>query len=168
MYQRHDRRIRVLGHPLHPILTDFPIALWGLTLVWDLAALWFGSPWWQVGFWTLLGGLAAAVGAALTGLLDARQIQADEPAQRTVNIHMLLMGAAVTIVVGNVLVRGGPGDLSGLQAGAAVLCTLVGNAAVIAGAWFGGELVFHHGVGVAERSAEPSSRPSRSVPSRIR
>jgi uncharacterized membrane protein len=154
-----SRRIQALGHPLHPILTDFPIALWSLVLFWDVLALWLGGPWWEVGFWTLLLGLAAAVGAALTGLLDARQIQPDGPAQRTVNLHMLLMGAAVTIVLTNVLVRGGVGDLSGFKAGAAVLCTLAGNAAVVAGAWFGGELVFHHGVGVSDQAVQPQAQP---------
>jgi uncharacterized membrane protein len=159
MIDWRDGYIRVLGHPLHPILTDFPIALWSLALFWDVLALWRGDGWWQASFWTLVLGLVAALGAALTGLLDSRRIGSEEPAQRTLNLHMLLMGGAVTVVIGNVLVRGGDGDLSSLRAAAAVGCSLAANAAVIAGAWFGGELVFGHAVGVSEGAAPASTRP---------
>jgi uncharacterized membrane protein len=151
MNARRAGRLQALGHPLHPILTDFPIALWSLALLWDALALWRGGFWWEVSFWTLSLGLAAAAGAASTGLLDARRIGPDDPAGRTVNRHMLLMGAATMIFVGNLLVRGGTGELAGMQAAVAAACTLLGNATVVAGAWFGGELVFHHGVGVAEQ-----------------
>ncbi|HLT20342.1 MAG TPA: DUF2231 domain-containing protein [Thermomicrobiales bacterium] len=159
MLARRDGRFQALGHPLHPILTDFPIALWSLAFLWDVLALWRGGFWWEVSFWTLSLGLAAASGAALTGLLDARRIGPDDSAGRTVNRHMLLMGTATMIFVGNLLVRGGTGELSGMQAAAAVACTLIGNAAVIAGAWFGGELVFSHGVGVAEQPVRIAPRP---------
>jgi hypothetical protein len=147
MFDWRDGYIRVLGHPLHPILTDFPIALWSLALFWDVLALWRGDGWWQAGFWTLVLGLVAALGAALTGLLDSRRIAHEESAQRTLNLHMLLMGTAVTIVVGNVLVRGGDGDLSGLRAAAAVGGGGAAPAPDVRGAGVGGE----GGVGARRR-----------------
>lgn len=145
-----------LKHGLHPPLTDFPLALWTLLVFSDLAALWFGAPWWRVGFWLLAGSLLAALAAAGTGLIESRRVPDHGNAQRTLNAHMLLMGTALTIFIGNAVVRGGPAELSGNTAIGAFALTLLGNGIALSGAWFGGELVFGYRVGVAPADAEPT------------
>ena len=56
------------GHPIHPMLIPFPIALWAFSLIADVIYLWRGNPVWRdyIAFYTLLGGI---IGAALAGRL---------------------------------------------------------------------------------------------------
>jgi uncharacterized membrane protein len=35
------------GHPVHPMMIPFPIALWVFSLVADLIYLWRGNPVWR-------------------------------------------------------------------------------------------------------------------------
>ncbi len=147
-----DGRIRFLGHPVHPMLTDIPIGLWSLTLLWDVVALWAGDFWWEVGFWTLVGGLAAAVPAAISGFVDSRALKAGSRAASTASTHLLLMGSTTTCFLATLIVRRGPDALSGGQAALAVGLTVVGVGLMGIGSWFGGELVFEHGSGVQAAS----------------
>jgi len=63
-------RARFAGHPLHPALVHFPIALWMAAVLWDLVGWWQSSDplWWQMSYWCLALGLAAALPAIATGL----------------------------------------------------------------------------------------------------
>src|SRR5258708_16204900 len=61
------------GHPLHPVITDIPVAAWMITAVFDV--LWLISPttfaWAARGAEvTVLLGLLGALGAIVTGLTD--------------------------------------------------------------------------------------------------
>ena len=39
---------RVAGHPVHPALVHFPVALWSVTWVWDVLGAYTGAAaWWQ-------------------------------------------------------------------------------------------------------------------------
>ena len=35
-----SKGLRALGHPLHAVLSDFPLALLGTSLVWDVIGIW--------------------------------------------------------------------------------------------------------------------------------
>src|SRR3954466_16162688 len=61
-----------LGHPFHPVITDLPVGAWTITELLDLVSAATGAP---PGLDTasdipLAAGIAAAVGAALTGITD--------------------------------------------------------------------------------------------------
>ena len=60
------------GHPVHPMIIPFPIALWVFSLVADLIYLWRGNPVWKdwIAFYSLLAGIIGAVAAAVPGLID--------------------------------------------------------------------------------------------------
>src|SRR5207247_10754953 len=65
------RGARFAGHPLHPAVVHFPVALWSVSLVWDALAAWTGAAtWWHAGFWCLVAGLVMALPAAATGLME--------------------------------------------------------------------------------------------------
>jgi len=65
------RRLRVLGHPVHAALSDFPLVLLLLWVALDGTALVVDSPLlWMLGRWALIGGTAAAVLAASAGFMD--------------------------------------------------------------------------------------------------
>src|SRR5258706_6062722 len=59
------------GHPLHPVITDVPIAAWMLTAIFDIIWLIAHTSWAAYGaFVTVIVGLLGALGAIVTGLAD--------------------------------------------------------------------------------------------------
>lgn len=64
-------RIKLVGHPLHPMLISYPIALYSLALVaYIIYAISNSTFWFQVGVVATAGGVAMAALAALPGFLD--------------------------------------------------------------------------------------------------
>lgn len=65
-------KANIWGHPIHPMLVAFPIVLFIMTLIADVVyeAGWAGSDWSQFAYILLVGGVAAAVAAAITGLVE--------------------------------------------------------------------------------------------------
>lgn len=143
------RGLRVFGHPLHAVLSDVPVGLLGTSLVWDLVGLWRGEPvWWAISFWAVALGLAAAAAAATAGFVDYAAIPQDDPAQATATRHMLLILAALAPYATSLAVRGGPAPpAAGSATVAVLLLEALGLLLLSAGGWYGGHLVFHHGVG---------------------
>lgn len=92
-------------------------------------------------------GTVAAIGAMATGFIELLKVDADNPATRDVNRHMLLVMAAWSCYAaslflrlkGTTLIQPQALELGLSAAGFIVLC--------IAG-WFGGKLVYEHGLGM--------------------
>lgn len=143
------RSARLGGHPVHPLLVHFPLALWSMTLAWDILGLLQGQmPWWQIGYWSLAAGLVMALPAMATGLIDFAAIGDNPVAERAALRHMTLMGIATCIALANLLLRHNntmPHDPI-VPLALSALCL----ALVFAGGWFGGELVYRHGMGRVE------------------
>jgi len=142
------RGLRVFGHPLHAILSDFPLALLGTSLFWDVVGLWRGEAvWWSISFWSIALGLAAAVLAAFAGAVDYATISEDHPAVGTALRHMLLMLCAIAPYLLSLIVRGGAGPPAGKSIFAVLALEALGVLLLSIGGWYGGHLVFHYGVG---------------------
>ncbi|HVR18625.1 MAG TPA: DUF2231 domain-containing protein, partial [Polyangiaceae bacterium] len=63
--------MRLFGHPVHPLVVAFPIALLALTPLWDVVALAGIEPRLSfVAYWSSLAGLVAGGVALVTGVLD--------------------------------------------------------------------------------------------------
>ncbi len=147
--------LRVLGHPLHAMLSDLPVALLGSSIVWDVAALVRGEAvWWTIGFWNLALGLAGATLAAIAGLVDFAGIDETDSAARTAQFHMYAALGAVGLYIGSVVARGGTDAPEGWRLAATVALDAAGVALLGAAGWLGGHLVFHHGVGRTEEKDE--------------
>jgi uncharacterized membrane protein len=59
------------GHPIHPMLIPFPIALLALAPVTDIAFAVTGAAFWaQMSLWLIAGGLLTGVLAAFVGMID--------------------------------------------------------------------------------------------------
>ena len=135
--------LRVFGHPLHAVLSDVPVGLLGTSLVWDAVGLWRGEAvWWAISFWAVALGLAAAA-----GFVDYAAIPQDDPAQATATRHMLFVLAALAPYATSLAVRGGPAQPAGKAAVGVLLLEGLGLLLLSVGGWYGGHLVFHHGVG---------------------
>ncbi|PYJ69919.1 MAG: hypothetical protein DME75_10185 [Verrucomicrobia bacterium] len=49
-----SKGLRLFGHPLHMMLVHFPIALWSVSLLGDVAWLWRGETLWaEMAFWSI-------------------------------------------------------------------------------------------------------------------
>lgn len=143
-----NRGLRVLGHPLHAVLSDFPVALLGTSLLWDAVGLWRGEQvWWAISYWSLVLGLALAALAACAGAVDFAAIPQEAGAYSTALRHMLLMLTAVMPYLASVLVRGGAARPTGGSLWAALALEAVGLILLVVGGWYGGHLVFKYGIG---------------------
>ncbi|HEV8246887.1 MAG TPA: DUF2231 domain-containing protein [Polyangiaceae bacterium] len=140
-----ERRVtRVLGHPLHAMLTDFPLALLVATPLFDLASLWVSPELALVAYWCEFAGLVSAAVAALAGVADLVRLETPSDAMTTALRHAGLALIAVTAYVVAFVLR----TRGALAPMAVIGLELLGLACIGAAGWFGGHLVFHHGVGV--------------------
>jgi uncharacterized membrane protein len=139
------------GHPLHPPLTDVTIGSYTvatIAAVLDKANLVERSAtdaWWIA----LLVGLAASALTASTGFLDWIEIPWGSDTWKTATVHMTAMLAATTAFLVAALVGHGGYVDHAVSTGAFVL-TLAGFVLLTAGGWFGGAVVFVHGLRVRE------------------
>ncbi|HYH86787.1 MAG TPA: DUF2231 domain-containing protein [Pyrinomonadaceae bacterium] len=138
------------GHPIHPMLIPFPIALWVFSLIADLVYLWRGNPAWRdwIAFYTLLAGIIGAALAAVFGIIDWLSIK-DREVKKIADWHARLNVIALLIFVASFYLRttGGAGLVGGSYT-IPVLLSVVGVILITISGWLGGELVFKHGVAV--------------------
>jgi uncharacterized membrane protein len=150
-----NKGLRVFGHPLHAMLSDFPLALLGSSVLWDLVGLWRGEDvWWTMSFWTIALGLMAAMLAAVAGGIDYAAIPEKHPATGTALRHMLLMLTGVCPFVASILVRRGALHPIGSSSIIVTALDVLGFALLSAGGWFGGHLVFHYRIGTDAQSGD--------------
>lgn len=153
-------RLRVLGHPLHTILTHLPIALWVVAVACD--ALWLRSDhafWWACAYWSTLAGTILAVPAAVVGFVDYLTIPARDPAYRVATWHLIAAGAAILLFAVSAVFRRGP-QPPGETPFAAIACGALGLVALVMAGWLGGELVYRFGLGVSLGADQRSPPPS--------
>lgn len=156
-----EARIRALGHPVHPMLVMFPVALLLTGTVFDLVRLVtdnavFG----EVGFWSITAGLIGGVLAAITGFADWTKIPAGTRAKRVGRIHGLSNAVVMVIFLIAWIVR--VDNVHHIASAATFVLQVVG--VIIAGgaAWLGGELVDRLGIGVSG-DAHPNAPSSLSA-----
>src|SRR5207237_9717490 len=78
----------IAGHPIHPMLIPFPLALWFFSFVADLVYLWRGNLVWRdwIAFYALLARIIGALAAAVFGIVDSLAIK-DPAAQWVADWH---------------------------------------------------------------------------------
>lgn len=135
-----------LGHPLHPVITDIPIAAWLIAALFDI--IWLIAP--AANAWAARGalalvlvGIAAALGAAATGLTDWSDTYGGE--RTTGLVHGLLMLTATILYAVSGVLRFTTSSGENL---AGVIAGFAGLAIVLYAASLGGDLVFKLGTGV--------------------
>lgn len=151
-------RVRALGHPVHPMLVAFPVALYITGFIFDLIAVSSDNGTFaQVGFWCITAGLIGALLAAVTGLADWTGIPSGTRAKSIGLRHGLLNSAALVLFVISWALR-----ITAPEHRPSVVLVIVEFVAVLiagAAAWLGGELVDRLGVGV-DADAHPDAPSS--------
>ncbi|HEY6232407.1 MAG TPA: DUF2231 domain-containing protein [Pyrinomonadaceae bacterium] len=144
------------GHPIHPMIIPFPIALWVFSLVADIIYLWRGNPVWRnyVAFYSLLAGILGAAAAAVPGFIDWLSIK-DREVVKVANWHARLNVIALLIFAASFYLRTTSG--AALVSGSytiPVALSVLGVILISISGWLGGEMVFKYGVAVEARSAD--------------
>jgi len=138
---------RFRGRPVHPILTDFPIVMWTVSVLWDvISLLWGGTAWALFAFWSIAAGLVMSLPTIAAGLMEYFVMPRRGPAPRTAVLHAICMAGATLAFGASLFLRPAAG-VSSLQA---LLASLAGLVLLGAGGWLGGELVFKFGIGRKE------------------
>jgi uncharacterized membrane protein len=141
-------KFRVFGHPLHPVVTHFPMALLPVSFLGDLLGVWTEvSFWWSFSFYTLAIGLMLSLPALITGVIDFLAIPQKGAAERVAMRHMTIMILAIMMFAGSFFIRFGVEVPSGWRLISSVTLSLLGLIFLFGGGWFGGQLVYRYGVG---------------------
>jgi uncharacterized membrane protein len=134
---------------LHPAIVHFPIALLIVSVVLDGCGVGFRrASLTQAGFYTLMIGSLAATAAVLSGPEHA----AKDAASVTI-LHRHELFAALTVLCCLILVGMRLGNAEGLYGTGAVGYLALGGVLIVCivlTGYFGGQLVYDHGVGVAQ------------------
>ena len=124
---------RWLGHPLHAVLTDAPIGILFLVIVFDVLSLG------QAAAWALGIGVLAMLGAALAGFAD--YADTDGKARERATLHSTLMIVALVIYLVSFVLRQ-PVAAAGGAPAAGVITSVLAFLVLSGGAYVGGDVVY--------------------------
>jgi uncharacterized membrane protein len=141
-----ESKVKVAGHPVHPMLIVFPLGLLATAVIFDIIYLLSDNTQWTVVAYYMIGaGVIGGAAAAVPGWIDWFAIPVGTRAKRIGLLH----GVGNVIVLGLfilswVLRRGTPD----VPPTGAIVASLVGFVLSALTGWLGGELVDRLGVGV--------------------
>jgi uncharacterized membrane protein len=141
-----ESKVKVAGHPVHPMLIVFPLGLLATAVIFDIIYLVSdNSQWTLVAYYMIGAGVIGGLAAAVPGWLDWFAIPSDTRAKRIGLWH----GAGNVIVLGLfilswILRRDNPE----VPPTGAIVAGLIGFVLSALTGWLGGELVDRLGVGV--------------------
>jgi uncharacterized membrane protein len=151
------------GKPLHPPLTDFPVAAYVLAAVFDVISAVAGKDhtWarelWHAGTFIFIGGAAVSIFAALSGLWDAwKSSEAGTQVRRTINTHATIMVTVTVLALTDVVWRLNDYHTATVTPIGIVILSVVIAMLVSLGATFGGSLVFEYGFNVETGGDHPA------------
>jgi uncharacterized membrane protein len=141
-----ESRVKLAGHPVHPMVIVFPLGLLATAVVFDVIFLVTDNPvWTQAAFYMIGAGVITGLIAAVPGTIDWLAIPRGTRAKRIGLIH----GAGNVIVVALFALSWFMRQDSPLSPPTeAVVAGLLGVGIAIITGWLGGELVDRLGVGV--------------------
>ena len=136
------------GHPIHPMLVQFPIVCFILTLVCDVLYTQGHTELATASTWLLIVGLVMGALAAVAGLTDFvgdKRIQGADAIK-----HAAANVTAVALEIVNLVLRLKNPDSIGSTG---VWISLVVVLILLYSGWMGGRLVYIHGIGVNDDRA---------------
>ncbi|WP_027997653.1 DUF2231 domain-containing protein [Sinorhizobium arboris] len=149
---------KIGGHPIHPMLVPFPIALLVAAFVSDLVYLANGNSFWaDVSMWSVGAAIVTAALAALAGLTDFlgnSRIRAINDAWR----HMIGNVIVVLLAIASFWLRYENGAADAVWPFGLLLSLMIVLLLLYTG-WKGGELVYHHRIGIDTETDESDVTP---------
>lgn len=159
-----ESRLKLLGHPIHPMLIVLPLALFSVGVVFDVVYLVTGLDGFaQAAFWNITVGIVGGLAAAVFGFIDWWAIPDGTRAKRVGLWHGLGNLVIVLLFVASWVLR-----LSDPAYSPNVLPFVLGLVAAgmaLVTAWLGGELVYRLRVAVDDDAGlnAPSSLSGRAA-----
>jgi uncharacterized membrane protein len=139
-----------LGHPLHPQLIVAPAGLLPFSFAMDLLFRATGRRSFRdAAYWSLAGGVVGGAAAGATGAMDYLTIPPGSAEKRTANVHAALNIALIAGAVVNLAMRTGGSDA---RSPVPLALSAVAALGVMVSGWYGGHLVYEHGLRVKGRS----------------
>jgi uncharacterized membrane protein len=142
-----ETRIKLLGHPVHPMLIVYPLGLLSAAVVFDvLYAITANGDLATFSFWALAAGLIGGLAAAMFGLIDWLAIPKGTRAKRIGAFHG--GGNVVVVALFGLSFWARLESAQYLPSATPLIFGLLGAAIALVTAWLGGELVYRLRVGV--------------------
>jgi uncharacterized membrane protein len=154
-------KMKIAGHPIHPMLVAFPITFYTTALVGYVV---YGATsnafWFQVGWLANVAGVVTAAVAAVPGFIDwAMGIPSRSKAKSVGLVHMLLNVCALGAFALNAIVNYDQWNALHPDSTLATALSMIGIASTLAAGFFGWTLVQTYHVGVdltrEQQNAEP-------------
>lgn len=141
-----------LKHPLHPVLAHLPMAMWPGALIFDLLSRVGGNTMVRLSFYAIIIGLAAALLAVPTGLVDWSGVKKEKPAWKIGLYHMILNLIVAVLFAVNLGLRVHSFRVETIVTGTPLILSIVGTVLLIASAYLGGMMVYEYGISIARMS----------------
>ena len=143
-----ESKVKSMGHPIHPMLVNFPLGLLTTSVVFDIIHWVTGNGYWSgIAFWMIAAGVISGLLAAIVGTIDALAIPTGTRAKSVSVFHgsgnFLIL---VLFVVSWFLRSSMPGNPPTI----AYILSFLGAALLGITGWLGGELTLRLGIGVDE------------------
>lgn len=154
------------GKPFHPPLTDVPVGAFVLAAVFDVISFFGEKQEWardfyRAGTFVLIGGVLAALLAALTGFWDwLKSTEKGTQARRTVNAHAWTMIVVVALAVVDVVLRRFVYDGDTYTGLTVLVLSLLVALFTTLGGTIGGSLAYDYGFNVETAGDHPVWHPS--------
>jgi uncharacterized membrane protein len=138
-------QVTLMGHPLHPQLVVLPAGLLPFSLVLDaMHAATRDQSYADAAYYTMLGGFLGGIAAGAAGAADYGTVPRDSKARQIGRLHGVMNVGLLAMTGLNLLMRRKRRSAGALP----MLLSLVTTAGLTVSAWYGGHLVYHHGLRV--------------------
>ena len=142
-----NSRVKLLGHPLHPMLVVYPLGLLSTAVIFDLIHMINNNPTLSVvSYWMIAAGLVGGLLAAVIGLWEWLAVPDDSRAKGVGMWHGLGNATIVVLFALSWWLRTGVQDNA--PSALAFILSLLGFGLALVTGWLGGELVYRLGIGV--------------------
>jgi len=135
-----------MTHPVHPLLVHFPIACWSLSTFGDIVGMFYPTGFTQAIATLMLIGIISGIAAMAAGLFDAVKYKHIEHLSNPIDKHMYAAITAWSFYLVSLSLRWDDA-LSMVPDMWAIVTSVAGAISVMVAGWYGGNLVYVHGVG---------------------
>ena len=160
-----ESRVKLFGHPVHPMLIVFPAGLFISAVIMDILYLIFGNPLLAtVSFYMIIIGVVGGLLAAVFGFIDWAGLPNNSRARNIGLWHGLGNFVIVVLFALSWFMR--RGSLDYVPSVLAMILSFAGIVLALVTLWIGGELVYRLGVAV-DRGANVNAPSSLKEPSAV-
>jgi uncharacterized membrane protein len=142
---------KIAGHPIHVMLVHFPIALFPVSLLFDILHYKLNNPSFsEMGYYSMMLGVVGGYAAAIFGIIDLTHLGKDPVIINKALIHAGINGSVVFTYTVLVALRYKHPDHFVSWPFWFIIINGFLNVLLVIGAYYGGDLILRHKVGMKE------------------